>query len=123
MPARRRGQRRDDTSRAVLAALRARYISAELAVLWHSTVACVACGQCFPKESILCDNEQVCWRHGRIIALGEERNPERDGIGTEERTSNNVNSSVQRSLTIQAIPAVEAEPTRGLCTYPGGLRR
>ena len=54
---------------------------------------------------------------------GEDRNPERDGIGVEERTSNNVNVSVQRSLAIQAIFAVEAEPTRGLCTYPGGLRR
>ena len=54
-------------------------------------------------------HENSCWRIGNL----------KDGIGPEERTSNNVNASVQRSLAIQAIPAVEAEPTRMLCTYPG----
>ena len=57
-----------------------------------------------------------------------------DRIGTEDRTSNNVNASVQRSLAVQVIPEAEpnnvnasvqrslavqvipeAEPTIGLC--------
>ena len=42
-------------------------------------------------------------------------------MGTEDRTSNNVNASVKRSLTVQVIP--EAEPTIGLCNKSGGFRR